>query len=328
LRATYNLRQGFNAVFHKRNPGAPFPGAQNEGQSASPVGSPSAAFVAPAAAQQQPQAPQPQANNGFVQPRPAGVREYAYNSRQPQQQQAQPHAAMQQQAAQTSSNPNTNASTQQRVITNNNSNEGQVMSNENNTGQANPTASRPMDIPGTMPYGRPMAPGAMGFAATSHTAAYNPYGSGRKLIIGEGITMSGEIEHCDHLIVEGTVQATLKDAKLLDISEAGVFYGTVDIEEATIAGRFEGDINVNGRLTVKATGTITGSIRYKELAVEAGASIEGSLSPVGPRKGDDNIAAADFSKGKAVAKQARDAAQKSGEQLPFGDKGNAVSAAQ
>lgn len=197
--------------------------------------------------------------------------------------------------------------------------------NDNNT-QASPSASRPMDIPGTMPYGRPMTPGmGGGYGATNH--AYNPYGSGRKLIIGEGITMSGEIEHCDHLIVEGTVQATLKDAKLLDISEAGVFYGTVDIEEATIAGRFEGDITVAGRLTVKASGVITGSIRYKELAIEAGASIEGTLAPSGPRKGDENIAAADFSKGKQVAKQARDAAKSSGEQL-FGDKNNAVSAAQ
>jgi cytoskeletal protein CcmA (bactofilin family) len=198
--------------------------------------------------------------------------------------------------------------------------------NDNNTPQSTPSASRPMDIPGTMPYGRPMTPGMGGSYGASHSAAYNPYGSGRKLIIGEGITMSGEIEHCDHLIVEGTVQATLKDAKLLDISEAGVFYGTVDIEEATIAGRFEGDINVNGRLTVKASGVITGSIRYKELAIEAGASIEGTLSPVGPRKNDDSVAAADFSKGKAVAKQAREA-QKSGDNQLFGDK-NAASAAQ
>ncbi len=193
--------------------------------------------------------------------------------------------------------------------------------NDNNTSNA-PQAGRPMDIPGTMPYGRPMAPGMAGSYGASHTAAYNPYGSGRKLIIGEGITMSGEIEHCDHLIVEGTVQATLKDAKLLDISEAGVFYGTVDIEEATIAGRFEGDINVAGRLTVKASGVITGSIRYKELAIEAGASIEGTLSPVAPRKSDDNLAAADFSKGKQVAKQARDAvksAENSNNPL-FGDK--------
>ena len=187
------------------------------------------------------------------------------------------------------------------------------------------TATPRADIPGAMPYGRPAAPNMGAYGAGSMHAAYNPYGSGRKLIIGEGITMSGEIEHCDHLIVEGTVQATLKDAKLLDISEAGVFYGTVDIEEATIAGRFEGDIHVAGRLTVKSTGVITGSIRYKELAIEAGATLDGTLSPSGPRKGDDNIAAADFSKGKAVAKQARDSANqaKPGEQLPF-DSGKAV----
>lgn len=197
--------------------------------------------------------------------------------------------------------------------------------NAQNNDTSAPQTSTPntarADIPGAMPYGRPAAPSAMGtYGAGSMHAAYNPYGSGRKLIIGEGITMSGEIEHCDHLIVEGTVQATLKDAKLLDISEAGVFYGTVDIEEATIAGRFEGDIHVAGRLTVKSTGVITGSIRYKELAIEAGATIDGTLSPSGPRKADDNIAAADFSKGKAVAKQARDSAaqgNKPGEQLPF-----------
>lgn len=270
---------------------------------------------APAAA---PQAtPAAQMQNTAPHQRPMMPRDYAYSRAQ----QAQPQQQAQQKAVHT---PATNT----KPATTQNTNEGQAMSNPNdNNAQANPAAPRPMDIPGTMPYGRPMTPAAMGGYGTSSHAAYNPYGSGRKLIIGEGITMSGEIEHCDHLIVEGTVQATLKDAKLLDISEAGVFYGTVDIEEATIAGRFEGDINVAGRLTVKAAGVITGSIRYKELAIEAGATIEGTLSPVGPRKGDDNVAAADFSKGKAVAKQAREAAQKSADQLPFADKG-AVSAAQ
>jgi len=223
----------------------------------------------------------------------------------------------------------TSAASQTRPGSLNNNNhststEGQramnAQNNENNAPQTSTPTAR-ADIPGAMPYGRPASPamgGAYGATNPMH-AAYNPYGSGRKLIIGEGITMSGEIEHCDHLIVEGTVQATLKDAKLLDISEAGVFYGTVDIEEATIAGRFEGDIHVAGRLTVKSTGVITGSIRYKELAIEAGATIDGTLSPSGPRKADDNIAAADFSKGKAVAKQARDSANqgKPGEQLPF-----------
>lgn len=102
----------------------------------------------------------------------------------------------------------------------------------------------------------------------------------RRLVIGQGISMSGQIESCDYLLVEGTIEAALKGARLLEISESGNFYGTVEIDEATIAGRFEGDLTVNGRLTVKSGGVIMGSIAYKELEVEAGAVIDGKLSPL------------------------------------------------
>ena len=92
--------------------------------------------------------------------------------------------------------------------------------------------------------------------------------------------MSGEIEACDHLLVEGTVEAALKGAKILEVAESGVFYGTVEIEEATIAGRFEGDITVSGRLTLHSSAVITGSIAYRELEVEAGAVIDGRMTPM------------------------------------------------
>ncbi len=105
-------------------------------------------------------------------------------------------------------------------------------------------------------------------------------GSERTLTIGRGITMSGEIESCDQLVVEGTVEASLKGARNLDISETGTFYGTVEIEEAVIAGRFEGEIAVNGRLVVTETGVITGSISYRELQVESGAVIDGRITPI------------------------------------------------
>ncbi len=102
----------------------------------------------------------------------------------------------------------------------------------------------------------------------------------RTLTIGRGINMSGEIEACDHLVVEGTVEAALKGSKVLEILESGTFYGTVEIEEATIAGRFEGDITVNGRLTISSTGAITGSIAYRELEVESGAVLDGKMTPL------------------------------------------------
>ncbi len=104
--------------------------------------------------------------------------------------------------------------------------------------------------------------------------------TGRKLVLGEGITMSGEIEACDHLVVEGTVEATLKGASVLEVAQSGMFFGAVEINEATIAGRFEGDLVVNGRLTIRSTGTVMGTISYKELAVEAGATIDGQINPM------------------------------------------------
>jgi cytoskeletal protein CcmA (bactofilin family) len=125
-------------------------------------------------------------------------------------------------------------------------------------------------------------PGTSSYATTARSPAQNTSSgdNDRTLTIGAGITMAGEIESCDYLLVEGTVEAALKGARSLEVAESGVFYGTVEIEEATIAGRFEGDITVHGRLTIQSSGIVTGSITYKELEIESGAIVDGRLTPV------------------------------------------------
>ncbi len=166
----------------------------------------------------------------------------------------------------------------------------QTMTSED-TQAAEAEASKPLDIPhpsaASTGYATPAAPrnpGFSGYAGYGSSQSSNVDGEEveRRLVIGRGITMSGEIESCDHLIVEGTIEAALKGAKVLNVAESGTFYGSVDIGEATIAGRFEGEIVVNGRLTVRSGGSITGTITYKELAIEAGAVIDGKLSPMKP----------------------------------------------
>ena len=99
----------------------------------------------------------------------------------------------------------------------------------------------------------------------------------RKLIVGREITLSGEIAACDHLIVEGTVEASVKECHRLEVAEAGLFRGAVEIHEAEIAGRFEGQIIVQGRLSVRSTGRIEGKIQYGELAVDAGGTLDGEV---------------------------------------------------
>lgn len=104
---------------------------------------------------------------------------------------------------------------------------------------------------------------------------------GKRLVVGREISLSGEITACDTLVVEGTVQATLEHSHALEVADGGTFKGRVQISEATIAGRFEGELNVRGTLTVKGTGVVDGKVKFGKLEVELGGSIMGEIAPIG-----------------------------------------------
>ncbi len=108
-------------------------------------------------------------------------------------------------------------------------------------------------------------------------AKTNADSEGKRLIVGRDIVLTGEIRACQRLIVEGRVEASLTDSRSIEISEFGVFKGSAHIETADISGRFEGDITVHGRLTVRSTGKVVGSIRYAQLEVEKGGALSGQL---------------------------------------------------
>ncbi len=212
--------------------------------------------------------------------------------------------------------------------------EGNTMS-ENKDEAKTEANERSIGIPGSglsrlgANAGRPGIPG--NYQGYVGTPSYNPssamsssssqFDNGRKLIVGQGISMSGEIDSCDHLIVEGKVEAALRGAKLLDITENGTFFGTVEIEEANISGTFEGDLTVKGRLTVKSGGSITGEISYGELAIEAGANIDGTLRPLNAINKDSKAPSKNFAGSKSHQQQTQKVAQdqNKGGELPFSE---------
>ena len=99
-----------------------------------------------------------------------------------------------------------------------------------------------------------------------------------KLVVGPDIKMKGvEVNDCDTLQVEGRIEATL-DARVLEITEKGVFSGTVAVDNAEIHGRLEGELTVRKQLVVHATGRVSGKIRYARIKVEEGAELSGEIS--------------------------------------------------
>ena len=99
----------------------------------------------------------------------------------------------------------------------------------------------------------------------------------RQLIVGSEISLKGEITHCDRLLIEGSVEANLSDCRDVDIAESGLFKGAASIENAEIRGRFEGTLTVRKRLFIRATGMVTGTIRYGQIEVERGGRIAGDI---------------------------------------------------
>jgi cytoskeletal protein CcmA (bactofilin family) len=99
----------------------------------------------------------------------------------------------------------------------------------------------------------------------------------RTLIVGREISLTGEINSCNKLVVEGSVEANLQNCRDVDISETGLFKGSASIDEAEVRGRFEGNLTVRKRLMIRATGKVTGTIRYGQIEIECGGQISGDI---------------------------------------------------
>lgn len=140
---------------------------------------------------------------------------------------------------------------------------------------------RPEPAPQAAPAAPVIAPVAA--AAPRPAAAPAPSDSGKRLIVGQGISLSGEITACDRLVVEGNCQVTLNETRAIEIAETGKFTnGKAEVEEAEISGIYEGELTVRNRLLIRSTGRVKGTVRYGEIEVERGGRLSGSVSMLEP----------------------------------------------
>jgi len=99
----------------------------------------------------------------------------------------------------------------------------------------------------------------------------------RTLVVGRGISLQGTVSDAERLVVEGTVESEMIQAAELFVAQSGVFRGEVQVEDAEIAGLFDGTITVRGSLTIRATGKVNGVARYRRLSVEEGGQVSGRM---------------------------------------------------
>ncbi|HEX2150903.1 MAG TPA: polymer-forming cytoskeletal protein [Stellaceae bacterium] len=149
-----------------------------------------------------------------------------------------------------------------------------------------PVPARPADPPRTAP--EPLRPAEAGprvaaplsgspLAASPLAPPRRNDADLRKMIVGREITLSGEINSCDRLIIEGSVEANLQNCTEVELAETGLFKGSATIDEIEVRGRFEGNLTVRKRLLIRATGRVSGTIRYGQIEIECGGQISGDV---------------------------------------------------
>ncbi|NQU55768.1 MAG: polymer-forming cytoskeletal protein [Rhodospirillales bacterium] len=102
-------------------------------------------------------------------------------------------------------------------------------------------------------------------------------GDGKRLVVGRDIRLSGEITACERLIVEGHVEVSLSNARLIEVAPSGVFKGRAEVEDADISGHVDGELIVSNKLTVRSGGKISGSVHYGSIIIEAGGEVCGDM---------------------------------------------------
>ena len=95
-------------------------------------------------------------------------------------------------------------------------------------------------------------------------------------IISETSSLEGKLKMPGDVIIMGSFKGSII-SRTLEIFKDGKAFGSIEAENVTIAGYFEGEMACSGLLTIAKTGTVRGRVAYGTLLVELGGLLEAEI---------------------------------------------------
>ena len=105
---------------------------------------------------------------------------------------------------------------------------------------------------------------------------FRPAKGAAKVIIGNGVSITGEIKKADEVQIDGEADVNMKTDNLV-IGVSGLCKGSIETHNADIWGSFDGDIKASGTLTIQEQGKATGSIEYQNMQIKLGGKLSGEI---------------------------------------------------
>ncbi len=111
--------------------------------------------------------------------------------------------------------------------------------------------------------------------------------NGSNNIIGEGSTLTGNFNSSGNIRLEGKVKGDITSSSKVACGETSIVDGNVTADNAEIAGKVTGKVNVNDLLILKSSAKIQGDISTNNLVIESGASFNGACA-MGTEESEDD----------------------------------------
>ena len=104
-------------------------------------------------------------------------------------------------------------------------------------------------------------------------------------VIGKTVTIKGEIQGSEPLVIEGTVEGKIQIDTSVMIRDSGLVKADLDAGNLNIAGGVIGNISVKEKVEIVNGGYVVGDIRAPRVVINDGASVKGHIEmEVDPEK--------------------------------------------
>jgi cytoskeletal protein CcmA (bactofilin family) len=112
----------------------------------------------------------------------------------------------------------------------------------------------------------------------------NPYDTAKARkasVLGPTLKFKGELSADEDLLIQGSVEGSIRHTSSLTIGESGRIKADIAAEYVAVEGNVEGDINGSQSVTVRDTADISGNICSPTVSLIEGATFNGKIDMSG-----------------------------------------------
>ena len=125
----------------------------------------------------------------------------------------------------------------------------------------------------------------------------NPYDTAKPRkasVLGPTLKFKGELTAEEDLLIQGSIEGSIKHSSSLTIGESGRVKADVSAEYVAVEGNVEGDIHGTQSVTIRESANINGNISSPTVSLLEGATFNGNIDMTGKafkKSGDDSAPA-------------------------------------